>query len=229
MRGQYLDGTGHQLAGHGHDLAAVFVVGDEQVRTDQAFAWMLPAHQYLDTGPAVVAMAYHGLEVGDEFVGLDGPLQFHPRRTGPAQLPVAGNCGHGAEHHQQTEQGWILAAHLFANLALGVTAVNREGIARRNILAGGHLGCWGKAFVDLTTAVYPVLPHLQDQLIVGAEQVEGPDQMIAIDCGDSAPFTFRHPVHQQWMPGGYRVAIHQPQFALNVVIDVDRLAVRPEQ
>ncbi|MNJ53667.1 hypothetical protein D3C77_490700 [compost metagenome] len=130
MRRQQLGRALEQLASHGHDLPAVFCIGNEQVRTHQAFMRVLPAHQDLDTGPAVIAAAHHRLKERHELIGFNGALQFGTRRTGPAQLPVTGCTGYGAEYDQQQEHGQVLTAHLLSHLALAESAVNREGIAR---------------------------------------------------------------------------------------------------
>ncbi|MCY1445934.1 hypothetical protein D9M71_624690 [compost metagenome] len=57
----------------------MFGIGDEQVGANQAFSWVVPAHQHFRTGPAVIALAHHRLKIRQEFIGLQGTVQFGTR------------------------------------------------------------------------------------------------------------------------------------------------------
>ena len=86
----------------------------------------------------------------------------------------------------------------------------------------GHGKYRRRAGVDLAVAAQPIGPHLQHEVGVTADQAQGISQVIAVNRGKRRLVTFHQPVHQQRGIGRDRVAIHQPQAAIDVVVGVDR-------
>ncbi len=226
---QALRGVHHQRTGHGDDLPAVFGVGDEQVGAHQAFARVVPAHQHFGAGPAVVALAHYRLEVRQELVGLQGPAQFGTGRGGAANLPAAHQAGHRAQYQQQTEQGGIVAEPQLALLVGAVAAMHAErvtGRAQLHIRAGRGRG---HALVHDAILAQPGIAHADLQLFIGADQAQRRQQVFTIDRTDRAAVAIAGPIHQQRVARGDRVAVHQPQLAVDVVAGVDRLVECAEQ
>lgn len=219
----------HQRPGHGDDLPAVLGIGDEQVRANQAFSRVVPAHQHFSTGPAVIALAHHRLEVRQEFVSLQGPIQLGAGRGGAANLPAADQRGHGPQYQQQAEQGRVVAAQQLALLVGAVAALHAKRVTRR---AQQHIGTgcgrWC-AYVYNAVLAHPGVAHAYLQLFIRADQAQCGQQMVAIHRGDRAVVAVAGAVHQQRMPRGDRVAVHQPQLAVGVVAGVDRLVELAEQ
>ncbi len=220
---QVLRGVHHQRTGHGDDLPTVFGIGDEQVRAYQAFARVVPAHQHFGAGPAVIALAHHRLEIRQELVGFQCPLQLGARRGGATNLPAAHQGGHHAQYQQQAKQGGVMAAPKQPLLVGAIAALHAErvaGRAQQYICAGRRR--WHALLHDAILA-HPGITHADLQDFIGADQAQRGQQVFAIHRTDRAAVAVAGPIHQQRVAWGDRVAVHQPQLAVDVVARVDRL------
>ncbi|MNP47489.1 hypothetical protein D3C76_1415450 [compost metagenome] len=130
QRCQQVHGLLHQRPGHRYDQAAVFGEWNEQVRANEAFLGVVPAHQHFDAGPAFAVAVYDRLQIGHELAGFQGPLQFTTGRGGAFLQPVPEGPGHDAEEDQQAEQRRIFSGHVTPGLALVEAGFYIEGVAR---------------------------------------------------------------------------------------------------
>ncbi|MNE21606.1 hypothetical protein D3C80_1147740 [compost metagenome] len=142
---------------------------------------------------------------------------------------MARGPGQHAEHHQQAEQGGVVAAQQLALLFGAIAAVHAERVAGRAQRHGGGRSRGGHAFVDDTVLAHPVVADANLQRIVRADQAQGREQVVAIHGADRPVVALAGPVHQQRMARRHRVAIHQPERAVGVLARVDDLIELPEQ
>lgn len=75
----------------------------------------------------------------------------------------------------------------------------------------------------------PGIAHADLQLFIGADQAQRRQQVFTIHRTDRAAVAVAGPIHQQRVPRSDRVAVHQPQLAVDVVAGVDRLVECAEQ
>ncbi|MNQ72581.1 hypothetical protein D3C85_872890 [compost metagenome] len=138
MGGQLPGDLMQQRASHGHDQPAMFSRRDEQVRGHQPFAGVAPAHQHFDAGPVAIATLDHRLEIGNELLGIECPLQFQPGRNTALEHPAATEACEYAEKQQQAEHRRVQRRHQLPGLVLRVAGMDGESVARRCQLGGGN-------------------------------------------------------------------------------------------
>ncbi len=83
--------------------------------------------------------------------------------------------------------------------------------------------------MDFAISRQPVIAHLQDQQRLPTDQSQDIAQVITVQRGQRATAAFAESIHQQRGVRCYRIAVHQPQFALVVVTGVHEFLVVAKQ
>ena len=122
-----------------------------------------------------------------------------------------------------------MAAPQAALLGGAVPALYAQRITRGGQQHIGVISDRRLAMVHDAVLAHPGVADADIQCFVGAYQAQRRQQVIAVDRADRTVVPLAGPVHQQWVAGGDRVAIHQPQFAIDIVGGVDWLIECAEQ
>ncbi len=95
----------HQGLGHQDDEAALLRQRDEEIRSDQPLAVMLPAHQHLAAVQLATLADDDGLQIGDELLLDDGASELLGRGRDMAPPAVGGEAGQPSQEQDQQYDG----------------------------------------------------------------------------------------------------------------------------
>ena len=224
--GKGLPHLGHQQPGHGDYEAAVFRQRNEAIRRDHALPGMLPAHQHLAAAPVCILPRHHGLQIGDELLLIQRPLQLLGRG---GRAPRQPEDPHPEQHAQQ---GIDYDADLGVVPDVGPVLIDRySGHHLERILAGGLLQIAlavgrDEAIGELAVPLQHLLTHHQPEGGVAAQHVQNVEQVVTIDPHQHAEGADLLPVDDEGAIRGDGVALHQIQLATHVVVQLDLPADR---
>ncbi|MNQ69332.1 hypothetical protein D3C85_839210 [compost metagenome] len=225
--GKRLPHLGHQQPGHGDYEAAILRERNEAIRRDHALAGMLPAHQHLAAAPVRIVPGHHGLQVGNELLLIQRPLQLLGRGGRSSRQPE------DPHPEQQAQQGIDDDADLGVVPDMGPVLTDRypghhlERIPGRALLQIALATRGDEPVGELAVPQQHLLADHQAEGGVAAQHVQNVEQVVTIYAHQHAERTDLLPVDDEGTIRGDGIALHEIQLAIRIVAQPDLPADRP--